>query len=325
MSIRYVLLFLSCLLFLQCKKKEQPEHLIRVSLWANEKHTWYDAFLYFGEILEERSEGRMKVEVYPSEQLAKEIEAIRLIQAEVIEMTVTGSLLNNWIEIAAFCEMPFLLRDSSDKDALINGPLGARIKKEMLEKVGLRPLALFERGPRQLTTNRPIRHPDDLNGLIIRVPNVPSFVTAWSAMGAKPTPMAFSEVFTSLQQGTIEAQENPFALILSAGFAEVQQYVNLTGHVMSWSYPVIGEKQYQKLPDDLKQILVEAAKDMQAYEHQLFLSNEQKVRDELTKRGMEFIEVDKDAFSKKCESAIFNSLSPEMQTVYQEFIDSRRN
>lgn len=324
MTNRYVLIFLSIILFIQCQKKEQAEHLLRVSLWANEDHTWYKAFIYFGEILEERSQGRMKVEVYPSEQLAKEIEAIRLIQAEVIEMTVTGSLLNNWMEIAAFCEMPFLLRDSVDKNALINGPVGKRIEKEMLEKTGLRPIALFERGPRQLTSNRPIRHPDDLKGLIIRVPNVPSFVTAWSAMGAKPTPMAFSEVFTSLQQGTIEAQENPFALILSAGFTEVQQYVNLTEHVMSWGYPVIGEKQYQKLPDDLKQILLEAAKDMQEYERQLFLANEKKVRDELVKKGMELIEVDKDAFSKKCESAIYNSLSPEMQTVYRDFLESRQ-
>ena len=69
-------------------------------------------------------------------------------------------------------------------------------------------------------------------------------------MGAKPTPMAFSEVFTSLQQGTIEAQENPFAMIQAAGFAEVQDYINLTGHVMSWVYPVVGEKQFQALPED---------------------------------------------------------------------------
>ena len=318
-----MLLVLSTL-FLQCRNEQKPEFLFRVSLWANEDHTWYEAFQYFGEILAERSGGKMQVEVYPSEQLAKEIESIRLIQAEVIEMTVTASLLSNWIEIAAFCEMPFLLRDSSDKDALVNGPLGQRIKKEILEKTGLRPVALFERGPRQLTSNRPIRHPDDLKGLIIRVPSVPSFVTAWNAMGAKPTPMAFSEVFTSLQQGTIEAQENPFSLILSAGFPEVQQYVNLTEHVMSWSYAVIGEKQFQKLPKEFKAIFLEAAKDMERYEKALFLKSERSVQSELQKRGMEFIEVDKNAFSEKCEAAIFNSLSPEMQQVYHEFLEYRK-
>lgn len=323
LSYLMVIIFVITLI-VGCKNDAQDTYLFRVSLWANEKHTWYQAFQYFGEILEERSEGRMKVEVYPSEQLAKEIESIRLIQADVIEMTVTASLLSNWIEIATFCEMPFLIRDTIEKNALLNGPVGTRVKKEMLEEIGLRPVAVFERGPRHLTSNRPIRHPDDLKGMIIRVPNVPSFVTAWSVMGAKPTPMAFSEVFTSLQQGTIEAQENPFALILNAGFAEVQKYVNLTEHVVSWSYPVVGEKQFQRLPKNLQTIFLKAAIDMQKYERQLFLANEQKVKDQLLKKGMEFVEVDRAAFSQKCEQAIYNSLSPEMQTIYQEIIATRK-
>ena len=318
----FYLFFLSLIIW-SCNTQPQPEHLFRASLLVNENHTWYKAFMYFGEILEERSKGRMKVEVYPSEQLAKELESIRLIQADVIEMTVTGSSLSNWIEVATFCEMPFLLRDTFEKKALLHGPIGKRIEKEILEKTGLRAVAVFERGPRHLTSNRPIRHPDDLNGMILRVPNVPSFVTAWKAMGAKPTPMAFSEVFTSLQQGTVEGQENPFALIMNAGFAEVQKYVNLTEHVMSWSYPVVGEKQFQRLPEDLKTIFLQAAKDMQQYERQLFLANEKQVQQQLKDKGMEFIEVDKAAFGKKCEKEIYESLSPEMQKLYLDFIARR--
>lgn len=298
-------------------------YIFKVSLWANENHTWYKAFQHFRENLDQRTKGRLTLEIYPSEQLAKEIESIRLIQAEVIDMTATASLLSNWIEIAAFCEMPFLLRDSIDKDLLLKGKIGNRVKTEMLNKLGLRPVAIFERGPRHLTSNVPIRHPDDLDGMILRVPNVPSFVTAWSAMGAKPTPMAFSEVFTALQQGTIAGQENPMSLISTAGFAEVQKYVNLTEHVMSWSYAVVGEKQFQKLPEDLQQIFLDEAKNMEAFERNLFLTNEKNVRATLAEKGMEFIEVDKNAFSKKCESAIYESLSSEMQTVYQEFITSR--
>ncbi len=297
---------------------DQPEFLLRTALLVNEEHTWYKAFVYFGEILEERSKGRIKVEVYPSEQLAKEIEAIRLIQADVIDMTTTGSTLTNWFEVATFCELPFLMQDSTDMNRYINGPIGTLMEEEMINKSGLRSLGHFERGPRHLTSNRPIRHPDDLKGLIVRVPNVPSFVTLWKALGAKPTPMAFSEVFTSLQQGTIEAQENPFALVNNAGFAEVQKYLNLTGHVMSWVYPVVGEKQFQRLPTDLQKLFLEAAKDMQAYEHRLFLENEKKVQDQLKAKGMEFIEVDKDAFQKKCEEAIYNSLSPDMQIIYNQ-------
>ena len=204
---------------------------------------------------------------------------------------------------------------------LIHGPIGKRIEQEMLTQTGLRPLAYFQRGARHLTSNRPIKHPDDLKGLIVRVPNVPSFVTAWSALGAKPTPMAFSEVFSALQQGTIEAQENPFPLIKSAGFAEVQRYVNLTAHVMSWVYPVIGEKQFQSLPNDLKDIFLQAVSDMQVYEHQLFIQGQEQVKQDLKDRGMEFIEVDKDAFKQQCQNAIYASLSPSMQDLYDEIIE----
>lgn len=321
-----MLAFACLVLICQCKNKDEPEFLLRASHLVNENHTWYIAFEYFGKILEERSNGRIKVENYHSEQLAKEIEAIRLIQAGVIDMTTTGSMLANWIEIVVFSEMPFLLRDSVDMMNLINGPVGHRMNKEMIEETGIRPIGFFQRGPRHLTSNRPIKHPDDLNGLIIRVPSVPSFVTAWGALGAKPTPMAFSEVFTSLQQGTIEAQENPFAMINSAGFAEVQDYLNLTDHVISWTYPVIGEKQYQKFPDDLKEIFDQAAKDMQEYEHKLFVKNEKSVQAELKNKGMTFVEVDKDAFGEKCRETIYNSLSPEMKEIYKEIqkIKSRR-
>lgn len=322
---RLLLIIFCASIWSNCAPESSKVHIIKVSLWANQNHTWYEAFIHFKKILHERTDGKIDVQVYPSEQLAKESESIRLIQAGVIDMTVTASLLSNWIEIAAFCEMPFLLRNEKDKEYLINGPLGAQINKEILEKTGLRVVGLFERGQRQLTSNRPIRHPDDLDGMIIRVPNVPSFVTAWSAMGAKPTPMAFSEVFTSLQQGTIEGQENPLELILSAGFSEVQQYVNMTNHVMSWSYPVIGEKQFQKLSKDLQDIFLTAAKEMQDFERQLFLNNQNNVKQQLIDNGMKFIEVDNDAFSKKCESAIFESLSPDMKKVYQEFITSRPN
>ena len=309
------------LIFMQCKPVEEPEFLFRAGMIPNEDHTWSKAFVYFGEILEKRSNGRIKVEVYPSEQLAKEMEAIRLIKSGVIDMTTTGSTLSNWREIMVFCELPFLFKDTTEMKRIVNGAIGKRIEKEMLQKEGLRPLGYFLRGNRHLTSNRPIKHPDDLEGLIIRVPNVPSFVTAWKVLGAKPTPMALSEVFTSLQQGTIEAQENPFAMIKNMGFAEVQQYVNLTGHVVSWVYPVMGERQFKKLPPGLKDIFLKAAEDMIKYEHQLFLENEKEVQEELKANGMQFIEVDKDAFVQKSEKGIYDSLSPEMQKVYQEIKD----
>lgn len=296
---------------------KNPEYLFRASMLVKENHTWYKAFIYFGKLIEERSDGRMKLEVYPSEQLAKELEAIRLIKLGVIDMTISAGSLTNFAEILTFSDMPFLLKDTLAMHKLINSDIGKRIEREMIKKIGLRPLGYFQRGERHLTSNRPIKHPDDLQELIIRVPNAPSYVVAWKALGAKPTPMAFSEVFSSLQQGTIEAQENPFAMIKNAGFSEVQKYLNLTGHLITWGYPLVGEKQFQSLPKDLKAIFLQAAREMQVYEHRLFLDNESKVQKELKDEGMIFVEVDKIAFMENGQEAVYESLSPQMQEVYK--------
>ena len=109
------------------------------------------------------------------------------------------------------------------------------------------------------------------------MPNVPLFVGVWKALGAQPTPMAFSEVFTSLQNGTIEAQENPLALIKSASFAEVQDYVNLTDHVRSWIYLTISELTWGKLSDEDQAAVLEAARRAQDYERELFLAEEEQL------------------------------------------------
>jgi tripartite ATP-independent transporter DctP family solute receptor len=320
----FVLFFLILCGTWSCQSRQEPEVLLRASLLVAEEHTWYRAFQHFEALLETRSNGRIKLQTYPSEQLAKEIEAIRMIQAGVIDMTTTSALLSNWADIMTFCEMPFLMDSMEEVDTMLNGPVGARIRREMVEKTGLRPVGYFQAGARHLTSNRPIRHPDDLRGLVIRIPSIPAFVTAWDALGAKTTPIAFSEVFTSLQQGVINAQENPLPLTKMAAMYEVQEYVNLTSHVFGWTYPVIGEKQFQRMPADLQEIFLECAREMQAYERKLFMENDALVRQELQERGMTFVEVDREAFKAKHGNAIYNTLSPELQTVYRSLKDTIR-
>lgn len=307
-----------CLSFLiNCQQKEKKaKYIFRVGHVANEEHTWHKAFLYFSEILKERSNGEIDVQVFPSEQLGKEVEIIRSIKAGIVDMTITGGTLQNWSEIACFSDLPYLFRDGDHMQQVTEGEIGKFIKGKLLEDTNMRAVAYFIRGPRYLTTNRPIRHPDDLKGIILRVPNVPSYVSAWEASGAKPTPMAFSEVFTSLQQGAIEAQENPLAMIYTSSFFEVQKYLNQTEHLMSWGYIMVGEKQFQQLTPDLQKLFLECAKEMQEYEHQLFLENESTFKKLILDKGMEFIEVDKTAFQEKAAPAVYQSLSPDMQALY---------
>lgn len=303
-----------------CNSNEKAEYVFNLGHLANEDHTWHQAAIYFDSLLNARTNGKVRVNVFPSEQLGKEVELIRSIRTGIADMTITAGTLQNWCELAAFTDMPFLLRDTTHLKALADGKIGQHLKESILETTGLRVLCYFQRGPRYLTSNRPVRSPDDLNGIIIRVPNVPSYVVAWQALGAKPTPMAFTEVFTALQQGTVEAQENPLAMIKTANFAEVQDYLNRTAHVISWVYVVIGDRQFRQLPKELQAIFLECAHDMQEYEHKLFLENESFLWKELEDSGMEFVEVDQEKFQEIGAQAVYNSLNSEMRDLYSKII-----
>lgn len=298
----------------------EPQYVLKFGHLANEDNVWNKAALKFAEEVKALSNGAIEVQVYPNEQLGKEMDLINGIQLGTVDMTITGESLQNWAPSAALLAIPYGVQDLQQLDLIAGGDIGKQIEKDIIAKTGLRPVAYFARGPRDLTSNRPIKTPDDLNGLRLRVPNVPLFVSVWSALGAKPIPMAFSEVFTSLQSGTIDAQENPLSLIKSASFFEVQKYVNLTEHVWSWIYVVIGDRKFQKMPEDLQRAVLEAAKRMQEFERTEFLSQEELLASDLTAKGMEFVASDKKAFAEKAKPAVLKALKPEVHGLYEQML-----
>ncbi|SON57445.1 Extracytoplasmic solute receptor protein YiaO [Hartmannibacter diazotrophicus] len=285
---------------------------------ANEQNTWHKAAMKFAEEVKSLTDGRIEVEVYPNESLGKEMDLVNGMQLGTVDMTITGESLQNWAPMAALLAVPYAYKSLDHMDAVASGELGKKIEAEIVEKAQIRPLAYFARGPRDLTSNRPIKSPDDLNGLKMRVPNVPLFVAVWNALGASPTPMAFSEVFTSLQNGTIDAQENPLALIKSANFNEVQKYVNKTEHVRSWIYLTISEITWAKLSDADKKAVETAAKEAQAYERELFLADEKSLVTELEGKGMTFVDVDGAAFAAKAKDAVLANVKPEIKPYVEE-------
>lgn len=289
---------------------------------ANEENSWHKGALKFAEEVKALTNGKVEVKVFPNDALGKEMDLVNGMQLGTADMTITGESLQNWAPKAALLAIPYAFKDIAAMDKAVNGPLGEEIAKEITEKAKVIPLAYFARGARYLTTNKPIKTVDDVKGLKMRVPNVPVFVQFWRGVGAQPTPMAFGEVFTSLQTGVIEAQENPLALIKSASFFEVQKFVNRTEHVRSWIYLAIGEKSFNKLSADQKKAVQEAAKRAQEYERQIMLADEQKLESELKAKGMTFVDTDQSGFAKKAKESVLaaakDELKPTIQKLYAD-------
>lgn len=294
------------------------EMTLKLGHLANEDNPWHLASVKFGEELAALTDGRITVEVFPNESLGKEIDLINGMQLGTVDMTITGESLQNWAPMAALLAVPYAYKSIKHMDEVASGEIGNQIKAQIVEKAQIRPIAYFARGSRNLTSNRPIAHPDDLDGLKMRVPNVPLFVDVWKALGANPGPMAFSEVFTSLQNGTIDAQENPLALIRSASFYEVQSHVNLTEHVRSWIYLTIAEQTWQKLSEDDRAAVMAAAESAQAYERGLFGDSIAADRAFLEEKGMTFVEVDGAAFQAAAKDAVLANVNDEIKPIVED-------
>lgn len=289
---------------------------------ANEQNAWHLAAVRFGEELSELTDGRIAVEVFPNESLGKEIDLINGMQLGTVDMTITGESLQNWAPMAALLAVPYAYRSLEHMDEVASGDIGDDIEAQIIERAQVRPIAYFARGPRNLTSQRPIASPDDLDGMRMRVPNVPLFVDVWSALGASPTPMAFSEVFTSLQSGVIDGQENPLALIRSANFNEVQNYVNQTEHVRSWIYLTIAESTWQGLSEDDQAAVMQAAAAAQEYERGLLLESLAEDRAHLEANGMEFVEVDGAAFQAAARDAVLANVSDEIRPIVEDLFSN---
>ncbi len=294
------------------------ELTLKLGHLANEQNSWHKASVKFGEELSALTDGRIAVEVFPNDSLGREMDLINGMQLGTVEMTITGESLQNWAPMAALLAVPYAYTTLEQMDEVASGEIGDQIEAQVIERAQVRPIAYFARGPRNLTSNREIKAPADLNGFRMRVPNVPLFVDTWSALGAAPTPMAFSEVFTSLQNGTIEGQENPLALIQSASFNEVQSHVNLTEHVRSWIYLTISEQVWSQLSEEDQGHVMTAAAAAQEFEREQFLADEQAIRDDLEEKGMNFVEVDTDAFAEAAREPVINSVDESIRPIVED-------
>lgn len=197
---------------------------------------------------------------FPSSGLGGEREVIEGLQLGTIEATIVSSgTLANFVPDTGVFDIPFLLRDLAHARAVLDGPIGEEILVEF-DGVGLHGLAWGEQGFRHITNNRnAIETPEDVAGLKIRTMENPVHLSAFNAMGAAPTPMAWPEVISSLQQGVIDGQENPLSVIVSVKLDEVQEYLTLSGHVYSPAMLLISKPFWEGLDDSQKAAFEKAA------------------------------------------------------------------
>jgi TRAP-type transport system periplasmic protein len=287
---------------------------------ADENHIWHKTALEFADLVKEKTDGQIEITIYPSNQLGGETDTINSIKAGTADLVISGETMANWSPKAALMAIPYAFRDADHLQKVVEGDIGKEIEEEIKDKVGLTPLYYHTRAPRNLTSKEPISSPDNLNGFSMRVPNVPLFLDAWKAAGAKPQVMDFNEVFTGLQQNVIDGQENPVDLIHSGGLYEVQDYVNETEHVYSWIYILVGNKQFEKLSDENKKAVQEAAKEAQAFGKDLFDKEITEYEKKLKDEGMKFNEVDQDAFREAMKPAIKESLTDEQYKLYEDIL-----
>ncbi len=300
---------------------DDPEYTFTLGHIQTETDSWHLAAVALKEYVEEKSEGRIAIEIYPNSQLGTEVENIQsILQQSGCDITYTGESMQTYEEDLGMIGMPYLIQSDEQMEAVLTGEPG-EVFEGLMEEAGMKVLGYFTRGPRYITSNRKIESLEDMQNLLIRTPQSPMTVAAFEATGAKPTPMALAEVFTSLQQGTIEAQENPYAFIVSQSFYEVQDYLIETAHLRAWVYIAMGKAQFDSLPEDLQQIMLDGGAYAQEYEHELFLENEEAYEQQLKDAGMEFVEVDTEEFANAMIEGVYPTLTDSQKELY-EMIDA---
>ncbi len=239
---------------------------------------------------------KARVVVFGSSQLGGDKELLQKLKLGTVEMAVPSTVMSSESDLFGIFEMPYLVKDRKHMNAIEKEVFWPTLAPEA-EKKGLKILAVWENGYRHITNNRrPIRVPADLQGIKLRVPEGKWRVKMFQTYGANPSPMKFSEVFTALQTGVMDGQENPFSQIFSAKFQEVQKFLSLTGHVYTPAYLTVGAKKWAGLPADVRKILEDTAKETQAFVYATAAKDEDELLGKIRAAGVQVNEADKAAF-----------------------------
>jgi TRAP-type transport system periplasmic protein len=279
----------------------------------------------FADLVKDRTTGRIKIAIFPSGQLAKgEREALEGLQQGTIDMYVgsTGPV-GNFAPAFQILDVPFLFRDFSHVDKVLDGDIGRGILAE-LDRAQLKGLAFWENGFRNLTNSkRPVRLPEDVKDIKLRTMENKVHIEAWKSLGAAPTPMAWGEVYGALQGKVIDGQENPIAVVYSAKINEVQKYMSLTRHVYSPAIIAIGAGRWKEIPKADQDVMTKTAVEVASYQRKLGRDQESKWVAELKQHGMEVVENVDAAAWQKAMKPVFDKYAQQYGDRFRRIIETR--
>ena len=239
---------------------------------------------------------KAEVQVFGSSQLGNDTELLQKLKLGQVHFALPSSVMSSVAEVFGVFEMPYIIKSRDHMRRVQDAIMDSKLQPAVQEK-GYRIVGLWENGFRNITNNtRPINKPEDLKGVKLRTPKGTWRVKMFQLYGANPTPMAFSEVFTALQTGVIDGQENPYAQIYSAKFQEVQKYLSITGHVYTPAYLLTSDKHFSELPQDVQAELNKCAAATQDFTYEKAAALETDLLEKLKAGGIQVNEADKDAF-----------------------------
>jgi TRAP-type transport system periplasmic protein len=263
---------------------------IKVGIGLTADHPQGQAVAKFGELVSQKSDGKIKVKLFAGGLLGNDVSMVSSLQGGTQEMTIPDT--STLVGIAGLKEfglinLPFVLNSSQEADELLDGPWGQKLMAKLPEK-GLVGLGFWENGFRQISNNRhPINKAEDISGLKLRVIQNPLFIDTFKALGANALPMPFPEVYTALETGTVDGQENPLATLIASKFYEVQKHTVISNHIYSvWAF-LISKKFWDKLSADEQKILTEAANEATAFERKTIRAFDATALEEIKAKGVQ--------------------------------------
>jgi tripartite ATP-independent transporter DctP family solute receptor len=240
--------------------------------------------------------GKYKVVTYGSSQLGGDKEMMQKLKLGTIDMVEPSTVMSSIADMFGVFEMPYLVKSREHMQKIEKDVFWSKIEPTA-EARGYKVLAVWENGFRQITNNdHPIVKPADLKGIKLRVPEGKWRVKMFQAYGANPSPMKFSEVFTALQTGVMDGQENPLSQIASAKFYEVQKYLSMTGHVYTPAYLTVSTTKWKTLPADVQKTLEDTARETQAFVYEKAARDDEELLVKMKAAGIKVNDADKDAF-----------------------------